>query len=306
MLLSLCLPTNGRVEWVSQVLDSIYEQDVPEELYEIVITDNGKSDELSKVIEHKYSTHTNLRYKRTDADGFMNQLESFKMASGEFVKFINHRCRLVSGTLEYLVEFVKDNLEDKPGIFFSNGTLKFPQKDCASLGEYLVNMGYYCTWSGGLGFWRDDFKNFLNENVESNSLFPHFSILTFGEKQHYIIDNVVMFVEIPFDGIKGYKYNIFYAFGVVYPHLLLELLHKKRIDIDEYLIIKNNNLEKLAYVFFQNIVLKKKCDYDFTNYKQYLRVFYSLRSLYWETFKLIVSKVFNKFKSVFSGGKISD
>ncbi len=294
MLLSLCLPTNGKVEWVSQVLDSIYEQGVSEELYEIIITDNGISNELSDVIQQKYSIHCNLKYKKTNAEGFVNQLEAFKMASGEFIKFVNHRCKMNEGILEYLVCFARKNIDCKPAVFFSNGVLKFSQKCCHSLGEYIINMSYYCTWSGGLAFWKSDFDNFLRQKEESNALFPHLSMLVYGEKNTYIIDNVDMFIEIPFDGIKGYKYNIFYAFGVVYPDLILGLLHDKKISINEYLIIRNNNLEKLSSVFLQNILLKRKCDYDFSDYKKYISVFYSMRSLYINTFKLIFSKVVNK------------
>ena len=45
-LISLCIPTNGVIEWVFPVLDSIYSQSVDNELFEVVVTDNGNNAEF--------------------------------------------------------------------------------------------------------------------------------------------------------------------------------------------------------------------------------------------------------------------
>ena len=50
-LVSLCIPTNGVVEWVFPVLDSIYNQSVDNALFEIVITDNGNNVVFKKSIQ---------------------------------------------------------------------------------------------------------------------------------------------------------------------------------------------------------------------------------------------------------------
>lgn len=53
-LISLCIPTNGVIEWVFPVLESIYAQGVETALYEIVITDNGDNIEFKKKIIEYY------------------------------------------------------------------------------------------------------------------------------------------------------------------------------------------------------------------------------------------------------------
>lgn len=50
-LLSICIPTNGIVEWVIPVLKSIYSQKADNSLFEVVVTDNGNSSALSKAVE---------------------------------------------------------------------------------------------------------------------------------------------------------------------------------------------------------------------------------------------------------------
>ena len=48
-ILSLCMPTNGVVEWVFPVLDSIFEQGCNSDDFEVIITDNGDKDRKSVV-----------------------------------------------------------------------------------------------------------------------------------------------------------------------------------------------------------------------------------------------------------------
>lgn len=50
-ILSLCMPTNGVVEWVFPVLDSIFEQGCNSSDFEVVITDNGDNIEFKEKIK---------------------------------------------------------------------------------------------------------------------------------------------------------------------------------------------------------------------------------------------------------------
>ena len=53
-VLSLCMPTNGVIEWVFPVLESIYCQNVDETEFEVIITDNGDNKPFKeKIIEYK-------------------------------------------------------------------------------------------------------------------------------------------------------------------------------------------------------------------------------------------------------------
>lgn len=49
-LVSFCIPTNGIVEWVFPVINTILSQGVDADLFEIVITDNGKNEEFKTEI----------------------------------------------------------------------------------------------------------------------------------------------------------------------------------------------------------------------------------------------------------------
>ena len=65
MYLSLCLPTNGISEWVFPALDSIYSQEVNNDKFEVIVTDNGNNDEFRMDMEKYSKEHANLIYKKT-------------------------------------------------------------------------------------------------------------------------------------------------------------------------------------------------------------------------------------------------
>ena len=89
-VISLCLPTNGIIEWVFPVLDSIYDQEVDEELFEVIVTNNGDDMRFHEKMEMYANQHKNLIYKKTDAYLFHNQLEALSLACDSFFKFVNH------------------------------------------------------------------------------------------------------------------------------------------------------------------------------------------------------------------------
>ena len=146
ILLSLCLPTNGIVEWVLPVLDSIYNQNIQESLFEVVVTDNGNNNEFEIKMNKYLIEHTNLVYKKTNAQMFHNQLEALKLASGQYLKFVNHRATMEKQSIEKMLEIIKENIHEKPVLFFANGTMR-NDYSCTSFDEFVEKLGHYASWT---------------------------------------------------------------------------------------------------------------------------------------------------------------
>jgi len=85
-ILSLCLPTNGVIEWVFPVLDSIYSQSIDLDKFEVIVTNNGSNEEFHALMIKYANNHKNLIYKKTYAPLFHNQLEALKLGSGKYLK----------------------------------------------------------------------------------------------------------------------------------------------------------------------------------------------------------------------------
>lgn len=284
-LLSICIPTNGVVDWLKIVLESIYSQDVDEELYEVVVCDNGDEDLLMDFINKNYYNKKNLIYRKSETDGFLNQIECFKLARGKFIKFLNHRAKLNEGSIEKLIDFVKSN-DDSSVVFFSNGSLKNVSsiEEFDDFDKFVRSLSIYSSWSGGLGIWRSHLNGIV-EKKQFNVLFPHTDILFFNKKaSKYIIDNNSYFSEIDTTHERKGRYNVFYAFGVVYPNILLNLYLEKQISLETLNFILDINKKFLINLYRNFIILKKPCSYDLMSYKKYLNVFYNEKNVKFHAF----------------------
>ena len=298
-ILSLCMPTNGVVEWVFPVLDSIFEQGCCSSDFEVVITDNGNNTEFKKKIKEYVQGHKNIRYYETEALPFINEIESYKKASGQLLKFVNHRTRLVKGALQRLIDFAKYNADKRPIIYFSNGVLKKENKAYLyeTFDDFVRNLSYWSSWSTGMTIWKEDFEH-LPEDVQSfNELFPHTNVL-FAEqaREKYIIDNSIIFDEMPQGRKPKGTYDLYYAFGVEYPGIILDLLRSGSITTDTFKAVIDGNLEFIACLYFNYNIRKNYCSYDLSGYNDMTGVFYSKEKIRTKVFEHIINIIRYKLK----------
>ncbi len=289
-LLSLCVPTYGVSEWVFPVLDSIYNQNADEELFEVVVTDNGSNANFEEEIVEYSKKHNNLIYTKTTAYSFLNEIESYKLACGEFIKFVNHRTLMTNGSINYLIDFVKKYRDTKPFVYFSNDALKLKEElHLDTFDLFVKNLSYWSSWSTGMAFWKSDLNELLNKNISCyNELFPHTDILfSQRNKKRYIIDDKFILKEMEIDVKRKGKYDLFYAFCVEYPYILLELLRSNDIKYDTFNSVLTDNLKFVAELYFDYVYRKKECSYDVSNYQNTINVFYRDKEL---------KKVFKKIK----------
>ena len=298
VILSLCIPTNGVVQWVFPVLDSIFRQGVDDRTFEVVITDNGNNSEFKDKIREYLNQHKNIVYAETNALPFINEIESYKRANGDFIKFVNHRTMLVEGALQKLIDFASKNIDAKPVTYFSNGAIKL-RKDLniySSFDEFVKNLSYLSSWSTGMSMWKTDLVKLLNNTSDFNELFPHTNIL-FSEKDRdiYVIDNSVIFEEKPQGKIPKGDYDLYNAFGIEYPKIIEDLFIKKYISKDTFKFVLDQNLEFIASLYFEYNCKKKYCSYNISGIKNIFGKYYSRCNLINKLLKLLSKKILDKF-----------
>ncbi len=304
VLLSICIPTNGVIEWVFPVLDSIYSQNVDDLLFEVVVTDNGNNTEFqSKILEYA-NKYKNLKYIKTNAFEFLNEIESYKLACGKFIKFINHRTMLKDGSLDYFINFVKDNQKEKPIVYFSNGELKLDKVlKLNTFDEYIKNLDIYSSWSTGMAFWKEHFDAMASHD-NFNVLFPHTNIL-FDRKNEsqYIIDDTCLLDEIIVTNKPKGKYDLFHAFAVEYVALLLDLYRERYISFKTFNFVRKQNLKFIKELYFDYVFRKKYCSYDISNFNNSIQVFYSKRMVKRAMFPMLIKQTCLKFIKFFKKKK---
>ena len=137
--------------------------------------------------------------------------------------------------------------------------------------------------------WREDFEKIMRNTNSFNELFPHTDIL-FSErnKKKYIIDNTVVFKELPQGKKPKGNYDIFYAFGIEYPSIICNLLREGNISVDTFRKIKQDNLEFVAKLYYSYCIRKNYSSYDLSGLERMFGVYYTKRELIQKTVSSIV------------------
>ena len=279
---SLCIATNGIIEWVIPVLDSIYNTGCDTKLFEVIVTDNGNNSEFEDLMHNYELKYNNFIYKKTNSVMFMNQIESFKLANGKLIKFINHRMMLTSDALKIMLDFVNKYEKEKPAVYFSNGALGLKNQlmICNTFDKYVRALSYWSSWSAGTAIWKSDFKMIdLTQNF--NSLFPHTDIVfSDRKKKYYVINDKTLLKEIPSDNTQKGKYDLFNAFAVEYPHIIERLYDDGDISKRTYKYVKRKNGFFVSGLYYDYIIRKLPCSYDLNGFDLAMGKYYSKSFIY--------------------------
>lgn len=275
-IISLCIPTNGIKEWVFPSLDSIYNQQIDDSLYEVIVTDNGGDESFYYEMQAYAENHENLIYRRNDTIQFENQLEALKLAGGEYLKFVNHRSVFMDGRLEMMIEFIKDNIEEKPVIYFSNGAMGWGPKaeHYNTFDAFVGGLKRYASWTSGVGVWREDYLK-LPGGFTFDEISPHSSVLfAEREKNNYIINDTYWMKEITNEHANKGKYDLYKAFGVEELSITLDLYKAGAISADTFKAVKKDYGIFLSELYYRFNIKKEPCSYYLDGFEDAMGIFY--------------------------------
>lgn len=276
MYLSLCLPTNGITEWVIPSLDSIYEENMDEDKFEVIVTDNGNNSLFEEIMTDYAQKHNNLLYKKTDAYMFDNQLDALRFAKGDYLKFVNHRSVWKPGRLQYMYDFLEKYEAEKPVIYFANGGMGWGPvyREYFSFDEFVKNLGINGTWTTGVGIWKEDFDR-IPKNYKYDKISPHAGILYAERKKNkYIINDLYWMRESDADHSKKGKYDLYKAFAVDEFIITINLYRDGDISIETLKTVKECFREFLKVLYCDFNLCKMPCSYDLTGFEVYIDVFF--------------------------------
>lgn len=279
-LLSICIPTNGRIEILKRTIDSIYKgANLSFDEFEIILSDNSSDDQLPLLIKENYNKYTNIKYFRSEAIGFLNSLNSLQMASGEFLKLHNNYTEINPNGLRELVDFVKSNIVSKPLTFFTNGELNtYDAKHFDNFDDFSKALSYWNSWSTGFSIWKEDFDKV--SLMDLNPMFPHTALLLRQHyKKSYIIYDKKMFYNQEVKGKGGY--NLFYTFGVEYLRLIESALNGGYISAATFNSIKSKLFYNFLTVWYFNTKIRSNdFTFDLRNIKQSIKTYFNTFGYY--------------------------
>lgn len=162
-LLSICIPTYNRAEYLEKTLTTITSQSVFQQtnLVEIVVSDNSSSDNTPEIAEKFVSTFPNkIIYSRNPTNIVDGNFEkALSLAKGVFLKLNNDTLTHKKDSLEHMLKIIALNRSSKNLIFFSNSSLKKDtQIRCKNADAFVSNASYWMTFIGAFGIWKKDFE----------------------------------------------------------------------------------------------------------------------------------------------------
>ena len=293
-IISLCLPTNGIIEWVFPVLESIYSQGISTSLFEVIVTNNGDNSEFHEKMLCYAQKHENLIYQKTNAFMFHNQLEALKLASGLFFKFVNHKETFTNGSLERMIKVVEENKNEKPVIYFSNGVLKKDMYSLNSFDLFVRTLGRFASWTTGVGIWKEDYKK-IPKDIKIDKISPHSCVL-FSErnKKSYLIENYKFSQELTDDHSKKGRYDLFKAFAVEELVITLNLYIAGDISGNTLKCVKKDYKNFLCDLYCNYVILHKPCSYDLSGFKDSMGIFYETYEIKIGAYILLIRKILRK------------
>lgn len=294
-VLSICIPTYQRIEITRNTIKSIYADldGVDMDDFEVIVSDNDPA-ESSRVFKLEFN-YDNFHYFPTKCEGFLNSYYVLGYGKGEFLKLHNNCDRLLPGILKYIIGVVKENIKEKPILFFSNGNrnfkgmLKFNTAD-----TFLCSLSYFSSWSGGFGIWKEDYEKIQVNNIDK--MFPQTSMLfACLHKKSYILDNS-KFMEGQLV-VKKNGYNPYKVFAVDYLDLVHDIFKQSLISAKTFKKIKKDLFRKyLASRFLRTVILRYD-KFDHSNIKKHLSKYYGNYGY----IELFMWSLFSPFKYDFIG-----
>lgn len=267
-LLSICIPTFNRANFLKKTLESIICQAVFIETneVEIVISDNCSEDDTAVIAKQFVKAFPEkIKYHRNSSN---IEDENFEVAlshgSGVFLKLHNDNLLFVNGSLTEMIKVINATTVEKPIIFFTNGNKNVGHQIeiYNNFNEFVSRVSFFSTWIGGFGIWREEFNSItdFSRNVKLKLVQTDvlFRLLAMGKRAIVLYDSYFSGMNV---GKKG-GYNIAEVFGKNYLSLLKSYLalgllddkvfqaEKKAILMDHiipYYFSKDNNFLKTGF-----------------------------------------------------------
>lgn len=267
-IVSICIPTYGRIQIMKNTIDSIYNQEVDNSLFEVCISDNSPTDETKEMLETYFKDKTNLIYNKSICEGYYNSIEALKLGKGKFLKLHNNYTMFRSEMLETFIKMIDGYLEQDCVIFNTFGAIEQLNNVgiYSSFNEFINCITYFSTWSTSFGIWKKDF-DLICDSIDFDTMFPHTSLLfSQTNKEKYIVDNTLYFDNQDV-GKKG-GYNLPETFGNRYLGMVQKLYQQKFIFDKTYSNIKFGILDFIAQWYLKVRIHPEKYTFSFDNWEK--------------------------------------
>lgn len=225
-LLSICIPTYNRCEYLKNSINSIVEQpEFKSGDVEVVISDNASTDGTEVLCRKYENQYKNFKYF-CNSENVVDRNFPLSLSRGKGVlrKLGNDTLIYYPGSLKRICELVRKYSDTRPQIFFLDkfrDNVKDDFIECESFDFFTETVGTSITWIGTFSLWENDSRNIENDTngCELNLWQCRKAYDLVAEKKHAIICNLKI---TKTQGVKS-KDRSYGVFNVFYNNHLMIL-----------------------------------------------------------------------------------
>jgi glycosyltransferase involved in cell wall biosynthesis len=262
-LLSICIPTYNRAEYLDKSIASIVSQnEFNSEDVELVISDNASADNTEEIVRKYQERYKNIFYSKNEENNTDKNFPTvIDKAHGVFRKLCNDTLIFMDGSINYILSIIKDNIDKKPVLFFMNYANKRRRRKnytVDNLDPFVKITSVWIGWIASFGIWEDDYVKIEDKYAGCEIHFWQVKVLLeiVERKKGGIIDNVHLFLvqDVKKKDLSHGFYQIFYN---NYISLYQQYLAKGKLSREVYKYFRKN----LLFDFFLLWIVNFHFDY---------------------------------------------
>lgn len=273
-LLSICIPTYNRAEYLEKSLESLVSQPEFAQI-EVVISDNASTDNTEEVCRSYQKKYPNIHYfKNTENIHDRNFPSVLMRASGVYRKLFNDTVIYEKDCLAYIIELIKKYTSDRIFLFFLNAQ-KLPRRinaECLlnDFEDFCTITGHRLTWIASFGLWEEDCENLDAEFSFCNlSLWQTYKTLRIASRQKKVLLLSKKIISIQSVTNRDYSYGLYTVFYKNFPSLLKPYIDSGELSESAYKKIRKDMLYTQAapWIFRISETVRNNDVGSETNYK---------------------------------------
>lgn len=266
-ILSICIPTYNRAEYLERSLDSLFTVTFNRwHDFEVVVSDNCSTDTTELVCNRFSQMYSNFRYFKTErnlVDG--NFPEVVLMAKGLYRKIYNDTCIYNDSSITTMLSFISRYKNSRPLLLFvnrSNHLLTY--RIFNRFSDVFNELSFHVTWLGNYGIWSDDIEEGISfRNGLETKLWQVDNLLRQACLKTEFVLVESNFVEVQKVENKDLTYGFVNVFLLNYLRVLREferdgLLNKKLLIREE----KNLLFYHFSDIFIDSLFKRQKFNFQ--------------------------------------------
>lgn len=299
-LLSICIPTYNRANYLKEALDNITTDESFDERVEIVISDNASTDNTEFIGKKYAEIYTNIHYFKNEENiKDKNFFLALSRGNGKYVKLFNDTLRFKEGALAYMLDVIEKSKSSTPLFFYQNipftNNINIPI--CINnLNDFLNQTSFWVTWIGNMGNWKKEIINietpYKYSNLQLTQVDWTYQICQKHKSNIIHLGDFTTSVAIKNKG----GYNLFKVFINNYLYIL------RKYEISFYFMQKEKYrlLKHFITPWYINLKINKEFTFKQEKkwsilFKEYgMHLYFYIYIMYWY-FKIIFNKLNKKF-----------